>query len=121
MDTVRTPDARFENLPNWPYAPHYVDDLEGYDGVRIAYVDEGPADADRTFLCLHGEPSWSYLYRRMIPHFVSSGARIVAPDLIGFGRSDKPVDDNAYTFHFHRNALIRFIERLDLKNVTLVC
>ena len=121
METVRTPDERFENLPNWAFAPKYVDDLDGYEGIRVAYVDEGPSDADRVFLCLHGEPSWSYLYRRMIPHFVGSGARVIAPDLIGFGRSDKPVKDNDYTFHFHRNMLLRFIEKLDLRNVTLVC
>ncbi len=121
MDVVRTPDERFENLPNWPYAPNYVEGLDGYDGIRIAYADEGAKDADRVFLCLHGEPSWSYLYRRMIPHFVGSGARVVAPDLIGFGRSDKPVRDNDYTFHFHRNMLLRFIEKLDLRNITLVC
>lgn len=121
MDVVRTPDERFENLPNWPYAPNYVEGLDDYDGIRIAYVDEGPKDADRVFLCLHGEPSWSYLYRRMIPHFIASGARVIAPDLIGFGRSDKPVKDNDYTFHFHRNMLLRFIEKLDLRNITLVC
>lgn len=121
MDVVRTPDERFENLPNWPYAANYVEGLDGYDGIRIAYVDEGPTDADRVFLCLHGEPSWSYLYRRMIPHFVGTGARVIAPDLIGFGRSDKPVKDNDYTFHFHRNMLLRFIETLDLRNITLVC
>ena len=121
METVRTPDERFENLPNWAFAPNYVDDLDGYEGIRVAYVDEGPSDADRVFLCLHGEPSWSYLYRRMIPHFVGSGARVIAPDLIGFGRSDKPVKDNDYTFHFHRNMLLRFIEKLDLRNITLVC
>ena len=121
METVRTPDERFENLPNWAFAPKYVDDLDGYEGIRVAYVDEGPSDADRVFLCLYGEPSWSYLYRRMIPHFVGSGARVIAPDLIGFGRSDKPVKDNDYTFHFHRNMLLRFIEKLDLRNITLVC
>lgn len=121
METVRTPDERFENLPNWAFAPNYVDDLDGYEGIRVAYVDEGPSDADRVFLCLHGEPSWSYLYRRMIPHFVGSGGRVIAPDLIGFGRSDKPVKDNDYTFHFHRNMLLRFIEKLDLRNITLVC
>lgn len=121
MDVVRTPDERFENLPNWPYASNYVEGLDGYDGIRVAYVDEGPKDADRVFLCLHGEPSWSYLYRRMIPHFVATGARVIAPDLIGFGRSDKPVKDNDYTFHFHRNMLLRFIETLDLRNITLVC
>ncbi|MBO6506633.1 MAG: alpha/beta fold hydrolase [Kordiimonadaceae bacterium] len=121
MDVVRTPDERFENLPNWPFAANYVEGLDGYDGIRVAYVDEGPKDADRVFLCLHGEPSWSYLYRRMIPHFVATGARVIAPDLIGFGRSDKPVKDNDYTFHFHRNMLLRFIETLDLRNITLVC
>lgn len=121
METVRTPDDRFDNLPDWPYAPHYIDSLDGYEGMRMAYVDEGPADADRTFLCLHGEPSWSYLYRFMIPHFTATGARVVAPDFFGFGRSDKPVKDADYTFHFHRNSLLRFIEALDLQNITLVC
>ncbi|WP_262694094.1 haloalkane dehalogenase [Kordiimonas aquimaris] len=121
MDTVRTPDDRFENLPDWNFASQYIDTLQGYEGMRVAYVDEGPKDADRVFLCLHGEPSWSYLYRHMIPHFTASGARVIAPDLIGFGRSDKPIDDNAYTFHFHRNYLLRFIEALDLQNITLVC
>lgn len=121
METVRTPDSRFENLPDWDFTPNYIDTIDGYEGIRIAYVDEGPKDAERVFLCLHGEPSWSYLYRHMIPHFVASGARVIAPDLIGFGRSDKPVDDNDYTFHFHRNYLLRFIEALDLQNITLVC
>lgn len=121
MQTVRTSDERFENLPDWAFEPHYVEGLDGYDAIRMAYVDEGQRDADHTFLCLHGEPSWSYLYRHMIPHFVASGARVVAPDLIGFGRSDKPVKDSDYTFHFHRNALLRFVETLDLQNVTLVC
>lgn len=73
------------------------------------------------FLCLHGQPTWSYLYRKMIPVFVSAGYRVVAPDLFGFGRSDKPVNDNVYTFEFHRNALVRFVERLNLTNITLVC
>lgn len=121
METVRTPDNRFENLPDWDFTPNYIDTIDGYEGIRIAYVDEGPKGADRVFLCLHGEPSWSYLYRHMIPHFVASGARVIAPDLVGFGRSDKPVDDNDYTFHFHRNYLLRFIEALDLQNITLVC
>lgn len=118
---LRTPDDRFENLPDWPYEPNYIDDLEGYEGLRAHYVDEGPKDADKTFLCLHGEPSWSYLYRKMIPHFVASGARAIAPDFFGFGRSDKPEKDDDYTFHFHRNYLLRLIERLDLQNITLVC
>lgn len=121
MQTVRTPDDRFENLPDWPYSPNYIEGLDGIEHIRIAYVDEGPKDSANTFLCLHGEPSWSYLYRHMIPHFLEAGGRIIAPDLIGFGRSDKPVKDADYTFHFHRNALLRFIEELDLKNITLVC
>ncbi len=120
IEALRTPDDRFAGLPDWPYAPHYIDDLPGYEGLRMHYVDEGPRDARNVFLCLHGEPSWAYLYRKMIPVFLESGARTVAPDFLGFGRSDKPVDDNVYTFEFHREFLLRFIERLDLKNLTLV-
>ncbi len=121
IETKRTPDNRFDNLPGYPYAPHYVDDLSGYSGLRVHYLDEGATDAKRTFLCLHGQPSWSYLYRKMIPVFVSSGARVICPDWLGFGRSDKPVEDAVYTFHFHRNMMIELIKRLDLSNITLVC
>jgi pimeloyl-ACP methyl ester carboxylesterase len=121
LDAKRTPDARFDNLPGYDYAPHYVDDLPGYEGLRVHYVDEGPQDAVRTYLCLHGEPTWAYLYRKMIPVFLDSGARVIAPDWLGFGRSDKPVDDAVYTFSFHRNMMLELIKRLDLKNVTLVC
>lgn len=121
MKCVRTGDERFVGLPDWPYAPNYMDNLEGYEGMRAHYVDEGPKDASHTFLCLHGEPSWAYLYRRMMPVFLKSGARVIAPDLFGFGRSDKPVQDAEYNFHFHRNYLLRLIERLELKNITLVC
>ena len=121
METLRTPDERFAVLPGFPYEPHYLEDLEGYPGLRLHYVDEGPADADEVFLCLHGEPTWSYLYRKMIPVFRQAGARVVAPDWFGFGRSDKPTDDAVYTFSFHRNTLLRFVERLDLRNITLVC
>ena len=120
MKALRTPDDRFENLPGWDYAPHYVENLPGYDGLRMHYVDEGPADADVTFLCIHGEPSWAYLFRKMIPVFTGAGHRAVAVDMFGFGRSDKPVDDETYTYHFHRNALLAFVEKLDLKNVCLV-
>ena len=120
MHAVRTPEDRFQNLPDFPYRPRYVDDLPGFDGIRLAYVDEGPADAGRVFLCLHGEPTWSYLYRRMIPVFAGAGARVVAPDLIGFGRSDKPVDDKAYSFDLHRRSLLRLVERLDLQGIVLV-
>jgi haloalkane dehalogenase len=120
MDALRTPDERFANLPDFDFPVEYVDDLPGYEGLRIARVDAGPRDAERTFLCLHGEPSWSFLYRRMIPVFLESGARVVAPDLLGFGRSDKPLKQSDYSFHFHRNYLLALVERLDLKNITLV-
>ena len=120
IEAKRTPDARFENLPGYPWAARYADDLPGYQGLRMAFVDEGPKDAGHVFLCLHGEPSWSYLYRRMIPVFLESGARVVAPDFFGFGRSDKPVRQEDYSFDFHRDALIALVRRLDLSNVTLV-
>ena len=121
MDAKRTPDTYFENLPDYAFAPNYVDDLPGYEGLRVHYLDEGPKDADRTFLCLHGQPSWSFLYRKMLPVFVESGARVICPDWLGFGRSDKPVADEVYTFHFHRNMMVELIKHLDLRNVTLVC
>ncbi|MEO0879145.1 MAG: haloalkane dehalogenase [Pseudomonadota bacterium] len=118
VEALRTPDERFENLPDWPYAPRYVDDLPGYEGLRMHYVDEGAGDV--TFLCIHGEPSWAYLFRKMIPVFTGAGHRAIAVDMFGFGRSDKPVDDETYTYHFHRDALLAFVEKLDLKNVCLV-
>ena len=121
MDALRTPDERFENLPGYDFAPHYVDNLNGYEGLRVHYIDEGPKDADRVFLCLHGQPTWAYLYRKMIPVFLESGARVIAPDWLGFGRSDKPVEDSVYTFNFHRDMMIELIIRLDLRNITLVC
>lgn len=123
IEALRTSDERFANLPGYAFKPHYIDDLKGYEGLRLHYLDERlakPAAEMQTYLCLHGEPSWAYLYRKMIPVFVAAGHRVVAPDFFGFGRSDKPVDDAVYTFHFHRNTLLRFIERLDLKNITLV-
>lgn len=119
-EVLRTPDARFANLPDWPWAPRYAEGLAGHQGLRLHYIDEGPNTAEHTFLCLHGEPSWAYLYRRMIPAFLESGARVVAPDFFGFGRSDKPRDDAAYTTDFHRDTLIALIGRLGLKNITLV-
>jgi len=121
MEILRTPEERFASLPGFAFAPHYVAHLPGYEGIRIHYLDEGPQAAKQVFLCLHGEPTWSYLYRKMIPVFSAAGHRSVAPDFIGFGRSDKPVDDAVYTFTFHRDMLRRFIERLDLRNITLVC
>jgi pimeloyl-ACP methyl ester carboxylesterase len=111
---MRTPDERFANLPGFPYAPRHLD----WQGLRAHYVDEG--EGDRVFLCLHGEPTWSYLYRRMIPPFVASGARVVAPDFLGFGRSDKPVEESFYTFEMHHTFLLEFIEQLHLTRITLV-
>lgn len=119
-DALRTPDDRFLDLEHFAYPPKYIDDLPGYEGLRAHLVDLGPPGAATTFFCLHGEPTWSYLYRRMIPVMLESGARVVAPDFLGFGRSDKPVEDAAYTFHFHRDFLLRLVERLDLQHITLV-
>ena len=120
IDALRTPDDRFAGLPGWALAPRYIENLEGYPGLRMHYVDEGPRDARVTFVCLHGEPTWSYLYRRMIPVFVAAGHRVLAPDLFGFGRSDKPVEDATYTFAFHRDALKRFLERFNLPDICMV-
>jgi haloalkane dehalogenase len=120
IEALRTPEECFADLPDFDFPVEYVDDLPGYEGLRIARIDAGPRDAERTFLCLHGEPSWSFLYRRMIPVFLESGARVVAPDLLGFGRSDKPVNQSDYSFNFHRNYLLALVERLELKNITLV-
>ena len=120
IEALRTPDARFQGLPGYGYEARYVDSLHGYEGLRAHYLDLGPKDAERTFLCLHGEPTWSYLYRKMIPVMLESGARVIAPDFFGFGRSDKPVQDSAYTFHFHREFLLRFVEHAACRNITLV-
>jgi len=121
MEILRTPDQRFHDLPGFPWPPHDVAILRGFEGLHVHYLDEGPRDAAVTALCLHGNPSWSYLYRHMIPVFTGAGLRVVAPDLIGFGRSDKPADPAWHTFDKHRAMLMRFIEELDLKNVLLVC
>jgi pimeloyl-ACP methyl ester carboxylesterase len=118
--SLRTSDDRFSDLPGYPFAAHYIDDLAGYGGLRIHYLDEGPAAAERVFLCLHGQPTWSYLYRRMIPVFTAAGHRVVAPDLLGFGKSDKPVAESDYGFMFHREMLHKLLLRLDLHNIVLV-
>ncbi len=117
MQALRTPDDRFAGLPGFGFAPHYTE----YAGLRVHHVDEGPADAAVTALCLHGNPSWSYLYRHMIPVFTAAGLRVVAPDLPGFGRSDKPVAESGHSFDLHRGMLLDFVQRLDLKNILLVC
>ncbi|HYY73870.1 MAG TPA: alpha/beta fold hydrolase [Solirubrobacterales bacterium] len=116
MEALRTPDDRFARLPGYPFAPRYVE----VEGLRIHYVDEGPRDAAPVLL-LHGEPSWSYLYRKMIPVITAAGQRAIAPDLVGFGRSDKPVRREDYTYQRHVDWMRGVLERLDLRRVTLVC
>lgn len=113
MAIIRTPDERFASLPGYPFAPHYA----GLHGMRMHYVDEG---AGQPILCLHGEPSWSYLYRKMIPPLATVG-RVVAPDFIGFGRSDKYTETSDYSFQMHRDALVGLLDALSLRDITLVC
>jgi haloalkane dehalogenase len=115
MEIVRTPDERFDNLAGYDFAPHYVE----VAGLRMHYVDEGPAQADPVLL-LHGEPSWSYLYRKMIPVLTAAGRRAIAPDLIGFGRSDKLVNRTDYSYQMHVDSITAFIRALELQNITLV-
>ena len=119
MDFVRTPDERFSGLVDWPYEPHYLNVPAG-DGteLRMAHVDEGDGPV---MLLLHGEPTWSYLYHRMIPPLVAAGFRVVAPDLIGFGRSDKPTRPEAYSYQSHVDWLESWLLQLDLQGVTLFC
>ena len=119
-DALRTPDSRFDPLTGYPWSPNYVSDLPTLAGLRMHYLIEGPRDAPLTYLCLHGNSAWSYLYRKMIPVFLSAGHRVVAPDLIGFGKSDKPKKDAFHTFSWHRQVLLELVQRLDLKNVVLV-
>lgn len=116
MKALRTPDSRFEELPDYAFAANYVD----IDGLRMHYVDEGPRDADPVLL-LHGEPSWSYLYRHMIPPIAAAGFRAIAPDLIGFGKSDKPRRPGDYSYLGHVTWMRQFLEKLDLNEITLVC
>ncbi len=116
MEFLRTPDERFADLPGFPFAPHYLE----VDGLRIHFLDEGDPAAPPVLL-LHGEPSWCYLYRKMIPGIVSAGYRAVAPDLVGFGRSDKPVDRNVYTYQRHVDWTGAWLERMDLRNISLFC
>jgi haloalkane dehalogenase len=130
MEVLRTPDERFQNLPGFNFTPHYLqvaadpgetDDSDSPE-LRIHYLDEGPFSAQETVLLMHGEPSWCYLYRKMVPVLVAHGYRVVAPDLVGFGRSDKPASRTDYTYERHiawiRQALF---DRLALENITLVC
>ena len=119
MKTIRTPDYRFDNLRNYPFKPNYVEINDAEGGVlRVHYLDEGPKDKE-PILLLHGEPSWSYLYRHMIPILVEEGHRVVAPDLVGFGKSDKPVEQNDYSYSRHVEWMRELLfDHLDLKNIT---
>ena len=112
MKILRTPDEHFQDLPGFPYQPHYLE----INGARVHYLDEGKGEV---ILCLHGEPTWSYLYRKMIP-LLSKKYRVVAPDFIGFGRSDKYQEKEAYSFQMHQDTLVAFIKKLDLKDINLV-
>jgi haloalkane dehalogenase len=113
---LRTPQASFENLQDYPFSPNYVE----IDGLRIHYVDEGPQDAPPVLL-MHGEPSWSYLYRKMIPLLNEAGLRTVAPDLVGFGRSDKLPRTKDYSYQMHISIMTEFVKHLNLQNITLFC
>ena len=108
-DVLRTPEERFIGVPDFPWAPNYIADLRDYEGLRMHLIDEGSPWSDQVFLCLHGEPTWSFLYRKMIPVFLEAGGRVVAPDFFGFGRSDKPVNDRVYTFDSNGNARVGFL------------
>ena len=121
MDFIRTPDDRFTNLEGYPFQPHYLDVNDGEGGsLRMHYLDEGPATGE-LILCLHGQPTWSYLYRKMIPILTSTGYRVIAPDLIGFGKSDKPTQRSDYTYASHVAWLAQFVNTLNLQKITLMC
>lgn len=113
---LRTPEARFAHLPDFPYQPHYLE----LDGLRIAYIDEGPRNAAPVLL-MHGEPTWSFLYRKMIPALLAAGHRVIAPDLVGFGRSDKPSRASDYSYLNHVQWMTAWMESIDLQNATLFC
>ena len=115
-EILRTPESRFANLSDFPYVPHYTE----VGGLRIAYIDEGPRTAP-VVLLMHGEPSWSYLYRKMIPVLLQAGYRVVAPDLVGFGRSDKPARKADYSYLNHVQWMKAWMERVDLQQATLFC
>ena len=112
QDALRSPDSAFENLPDYPWTPRYFNDLDGATGLRLHYLDEGPQDADCTWLCLHGPNAWSYQFRHLIPTFLAQGHRVVVPDLIGFGKSDKPKKEGFHSIEVHQQILLELIRRL---------
>ena len=116
MEVVKTPETRFHDLEDYPFEPNYL----SCDGLQIHTVDEGDNE-NEVVVMLHGEPTWSFLYRKMIPIVRDAGFRVVAPDFIGFGKSDKPVDKNVYTYQQHVDWMAAFLRKLDLKNITLFC
>lgn len=122
MKVLRTPEAAFERVTDYPFAPHYLDvtDVQSGANLRVHYIDEGPRDAP-VVLMMHGEPSWSYLYRKMVAPVVAAGFRVVAPDLIGFGKSDKPAAQSDYSYARHVAWMRSWVEQLDLQNITLAC
>lgn len=120
MKLLRTPDEMFENLPDYPFEPNHIQVDEGGLSIRLHYVDEGAKDA-APILLMHGEPSWSFLYRHMIPILVKAGYRAVAPDLIGFGKSDKPTKIGDHTYRRHVRWIAQFVEKLDLRRISMFC
>lgn len=116
MKLLNTPEERFDNLPDFPFKPHFIE----VDGINIHYLDEGPKQVE-VILLMHGEPSWCFLYRHMIPILVKAGFRILAPDLVGFGRSDKPTEQNDHTYLKHVEWMTKWLQLHDLRNITLFC
>ena len=121
MEVLRTPDDQFVNLPDYPFAPNYIEVPDGEGGqLRIHFVDEGPKEA-APILLLHGEPSWSFLYRKMNSPLAVAGLRVLAPELVGFGRSDKPMRREDHTYQRHVDWMTAWLNRLDLQDITLFC
>jgi haloalkane dehalogenase len=121
VQSLRTPDERFESLDGYEFSPNYSEVADGEGGsLRIHHLDEGPTGGE-TLLCLHGQPTWSYLYRHMLPVFVEAGCRVVAPDFVGFGRSDKPTERGDYSYARHVDWMSAWLEQLDLRDLTLFC
>jgi pimeloyl-ACP methyl ester carboxylesterase len=117
---LRTPESRFQGLADWPWSPHYIEDLPGFESIRLHYVHEAGRPGAPTALLLHGNPTWGYLYRHMMKPFIEAGLSVVVPDLIGFGRSDKPAKAEFHRFETHRDCLLALVRALNLSDVLLV-